>query len=138
MIFVCCVARPQYLYVIQMSAPGPQLDSEASTYSRPLLSSWTFLSRRIVPTILSPSLSRDSPIGLPRAGNYRFAGSDPDRHQRDDSGAIETQRGMDTYLPRISTTRISCSLLLHPIAGTTNNDSICPKTHVPPLEHLPS
>jgi len=41
---------------------------------------------------------------------------------------------MDTS--RISTSRISCSLLPHPIAGTTNNDSVCLKTHAPPLEHL--
>jgi hypothetical protein len=89
-IFVRRIAGPQYLYIIQMS--GPQLNSEASTYSRPLLGSWTFLSRRIAPTTLSSSfLPRNSPIRLPRAGGYRFAESDSDRHQQDDVGAIQTQ-----------------------------------------------
>ena len=51
--FVRRVARLQYFYVIQMSGLGPQLNSEAPMKSRPLLGSWTwtFLSRRIAPTI---------------------------------------------------------------------------------------
>jgi len=137
-IFVRRVARYQYLYVIQISTLVPQLNPEASTYSRPLLGSWTVLLRRIVPTILPPfSLSGNSPIGLPRAGNYRFAESDPDRHQRGDISAIQTQH-IEPWIPiNDSTNHISCSSLPFLIAGTTNDDSNCSiarKTHSPPLE----
>ena len=136
-IFVRCVARSQYLYVIQTSTLGPQLNSEPPTYSRPLLSSWTFLSHppeRPLPPFLETR----------QYGCLELAATDsPSPILTGISEATWAPSELDTlrrrYIPTISTSYISCSSLPFPIAGTTHDDSIClitRKTHAPPLEHL--